>query len=241
MILSKMMTTLHSSPAFNIPWTIATCLCIWFLFLHAPHILSAKDYIQPLLYVHLIGAYSIYMACVHNTFVTPSTCRPLHVWIGRIGLVLGVMGFVTGSALVWFVNDFRQNWGFSIGITYGGFAQMQLQFMGYRAIRRFQNIKAQIDAGEYKNEDERMALQEDRDAQLKIHITSMINLFVLACGIPALIRICDGIGYAYIPILVIVANCLSYFMARPFLKKMESSSIARLLDGYVEESTLVNK
>ena len=65
---------------------------------------------NPLVYPHLIGAYSIYLVCVHNTLLTPSTfkgaARLFHIWIGRIGLVLGVIGFITGAILVWFIYDY---------------------------------------------------------------------------------------------------------------------------------------
>mmetsp|Transcript_54116 Transcript_54116/g.114971 ORF Transcript_54116/g.114971 Transcript_54116/m.114971 type:complete len:231 (+) Transcript_54116:52-744(+) len=223
--------------AFNPYWAIATCLCIWFLCIHAPVVLSAKDHIRPLLYLHLVGAYSVYAACVHNTLVTPTKSRPFHVWIGRFGLVLGVVGFITGFVLVWFINNFRQNYGFSIGITYGGMAQMQLEFVGYRAIRRFQKIKAQIAACEYKSEQELLALQDEQDAQMKVHVQSMMNLFVLACGIPALMRICDAAGYAYLPLLLILAFCLSHLMTRPFLEKMKAT---RLSERNVGEYTMIN-
>lgn len=42
--------------------------------------------------------HSVYLVCVHNTLLTPSTfkgaARPFHIWIGRVGLLLGVLGFV---------------------------------------------------------------------------------------------------------------------------------------------------
>mmetsp|Transcript_21123 Transcript_21123/g.38218 ORF Transcript_21123/g.38218 Transcript_21123/m.38218 type:complete len:237 (+) Transcript_21123:40-750(+) len=230
------------SPAFNTSWVVATCLCVWFLCIHAPVALAAKHYIQPLLYLHLVGAYSIYIACVHNTIMTPSAldgaARPFHIWIGRSGLVLGVIGFITGFVLVWFIYDFTQNLGWSIGITSGGIAQMQLEFMGYRAIRRFQKIKAQIGACKYTNEEELIALQDEQDAQLKIHVQSMINLFVLACGIPALMRICEAISYTYLPILLIIVYCLSYLMARTFLEKIKAK---RFSERNIDESTLIIK
>ena len=187
--------------------------------------LSAKDYIQPLLYFHLIGAYSIYLVCVHNTMLTPSAlngaAKPFHIWMGSVGLILGVVGFVTGFILVWFVYDYSANWGFSIGITYGGFAQMQLEFMGWRSIKKFQMIKTQINAGAFRDEDELELLKDEQDALLKTHIQCMVRLFVLACGIPALLRICDVVGYGYLPIFLIIVYALTYFMTRPFVKRIE--------------------
>ena len=54
-----------------------------------------------------------------------------------------------------------------------------------------------------------------------VHIQSMIGLFVLACGIPALLRVCDMIGYGYLPIFLIIVRVLAYSMARPVLKRIE--------------------
>jgi len=213
-------------PNLNISWVISTGLCFWFLWIHAPVVLSAKDYIEPLLYIHLVGAYSIYMACAHNTLLTPSSlggaARPFHVWIGRGGLLLGVIGFLTGAVLTWFIYDYTQSWGFSIGITYGGLEQMRAQFSGYRAIRRFQKVKAQIDACEYVDNEELCALQDEQDEHLGNHVEYMINLFLLACGIPAMIRIVEPIGFIYLPIFIIIAFCLRSLMIRSFLQKIKA-------------------
>ena len=124
-----------STASFTVSWIAATTLCIWFnLWIHAPIVLvlvlAAKDYIHSLLYIHLISVYSIYLVCGHNTIFNPSSLNgavnPLHIWFGRAGIILGVIGFVTLFMLVWYVLDYTQNWGLSIGITYGGVALMQL-------------------------------------------------------------------------------------------------------------------
>ena len=67
-----------------------------------------------------------------------------------------------------------------------------------------------------------MTLQNDQDEQLTIHIQSMIKLFALACGIAALIRICDAVGYNYLPLILIIAYCVSYFMTHSYLKRMKA-------------------
>ena len=82
-------------PTFNIPWVIATSLCVWFLFIHAPIAISSADFFKPrLFWIHMVGVSSIYLVCAHNTLLTPSTLggrsKPFHVWAGRIGLLLGV-------------------------------------------------------------------------------------------------------------------------------------------------------
>lgn len=232
-------------PTFNASWVVATVLCVWFLFIHAPFVLIAKAQIEPLLCVHLFGAYSVYLTCVHNTLLTPSTfdgaARQFHIWIGRAGLSLGVVGFITGFILTWVILDASSNLGFSIGITYGGLAQMQVQYTGYRAITRFQKIKAQIEASEYNTQQELDTLQEQQDNHLSDHILCMINLFVLACGIPALIRVVDAIGYGWLPILLVSLYFLSYYMAKPFVEKMKKKREEERNRSLVDEGTELNK
>ena len=216
-----------TSPTFVVTWVIATTLCLWFLFYHAPAHLSQKTSIHPLLYLHLIGAYSVYLVCVHNTLLTPSTfkgaARPFHILIGRVGLVLGVMGFVTGVVVVWIIYDYTENWGFSIGITFGGTQQMIAQYKGYKAIRAFQDIKRQISSGEYKNNEKELnLLRKEQDKQLSTHVECMIRLFVLACGIPALIRISDAYEI-HLLILFGIANILSFAMTNSFLDGIKAS------------------
>lgn len=217
----------NTSIYFIITWVISTTLCIWFLFHHAPAHLSHKATIHPLVYPHLIGAYSIYLVCVHNTLLTPSTfkgaARLFHIWIGRIGLVLGIMGFITGAILVWFIYDYTENWGFSIGITFGGCQQMVAQYRGYKAIRSYQNIKVQISSGEY-NKEELIALQDEQDKHLSLHIENMVALFVMACGIPALIRISEAYDI-HILILIGIANILNIAMSKPLLNGIKTRRV----------------
>lgn len=220
----QIITMTNTSISFIITWVISTTLCIWFLFRHAPTHLSQKETIHPLVYPHLIGAYSIYLVCAHNTLLTPSTfkgtARLFHIWIGRIGLLLGVMGFITGAILVWFIYDYTENWGFSIGITVGGIQQMIAQYKGYKAIRSFKNIKLQITSGEYKSE-ELKVLQDEQDKNLSLHIENMVALFVMACGIPAFIRISEAYEINIL-ILIGIANVLNVLMAKPLLNGIKT-------------------
>jgi hypothetical protein len=52
----------------------------------------------------------MWCVCAHNTLLIPSTFnkadRPFHVWFGRIGLILGTVGFVSGTILTWFIYDY---------------------------------------------------------------------------------------------------------------------------------------
>jgi hypothetical protein len=171
-------------PTSNTPWVISAALCIWFLY-----------FTPSVLWVNLFSVvYSIYLVCARNTLFTTSTLnghkavRTHHIWAGRrFGVVLGVVGFITGFVLTWYLMDPTKNLGFSIGITYGVIAQIQSQIMQYRSARRFQRIKAQMKAKEYQ---ELSILQDEQeDERLRIRVVAMINLFVLACGIPGLMRL----------------------------------------------------
>ena len=134
------------------------------------------------------------------------------------------MGSVTGAILVWFIYDYTENWGFSLGITFGGIQQMIAQHRGYKAIRSFQNIKGQISSGEYNSEEKLIALQDEQDKQLSIHIENMIGLFVMACGIPALIRISESYEINIL-ILIGIANVLNIAMAKPLLNGIKTRRI----------------
>jgi len=190
--------------------------------------LLSQEHIKPLLYVHLIGAYSIYLVCLHNTLFTPSTlggaARPFHIWAGRIGILLGIMGFYTGIVLTWFILEPAQNLGSSIGITCGGVAQTISQFLGYFA-----------KAGEFKSQRELLSLEDEQDKYLTIHIISMINLFVFACGIPALMRLGEVIGYIFLLPLITIMPCVSYFMVRPIIERMRTKRASERGAGDIEE------
>ena len=140
--------------------------------------------------------------------------------------------------LVWFIYDYTNNWGFSIGITFGGIQQMQSQYRGYKAIRSFQNIKAQITLQEHKmKEDDLIVMQDEQDKELAMHIQCMVNLFVAACGIPAFIRISEAYEIN-IPILIAVANVLSFAMAKPFLDGIKTK---RLTERNASEPTSIKQ
>mmetsp|Transcript_28404 Transcript_28404/g.76944 ORF Transcript_28404/g.76944 Transcript_28404/m.76944 type:complete len:252 (+) Transcript_28404:105-860(+) len=226
-------------PTLNPSWTLATALCVWFLFIHTPVFLLHKDNIEPLLWVHFVGVYSVYLACVHNTLLTPSTfggaARPFHVWGGRIGLVLGVVGFSTGMYLTWILLDPTDDLGFSIGITYGGIAQVQLEVIGYRAIVRYKAVKERIQDGDYTDREELLALEDELDDNLIAHVIAMVNLFVMACGIPALIRLGARIGNVYLLPLIAATYCLGYFMTRPILTRMKAKRLAERCGGQNKE------
>jgi hypothetical protein len=168
------------------------------------------------------------MACVHNTLLTPSTfggaARPFHIAIGRLGLILGIVGFVSGFILTW-LSDETYDIGFSVGITIGGFSQIFAQYNGYMAIQKYKSIKAQIETSHFNDQRKRFELEDEQDKHLILHIGNMIGLFILACGIPALIRIADSFGPVSLFFFIPFTYYLAGSMTIAFKKKVENKRL----------------
>jgi len=167
----------------NIYWIFASSLAVWFLFVHSPPILIKRQVWKDLPFTsHLMGAYTIYLSCIINTVLTPSTRVGSfsHVWIGRIGMMAGLFSFVFGLYCAWWPwRSVKQALGFSIGITVGGVMQITTQMAGYRAIKKYQYLKTLGSAAD--------SIELER--AIKTHVYNMIGLFVAACGIPAALRL----------------------------------------------------
>jgi len=138
-------------------WVLSTSLAVWFLFIHSLPVLRDRFdghaisifYKDPAFGIHLVGAYTIYLACIHNTLLTPSClngdARVYHVLIGRIGMIAGLVGFVLGAYCAWSPFRPNHNQGFAIAITIGGVFQIWAQIMGYLSIRKYQKLKREVD------------------------------------------------------------------------------------------------
>jgi hypothetical protein len=205
---------------FNVYWVVATSLAFWFLGVHAPIFWMQRQLMRRdvWLAVHIVAAGTVYAACAHNCLLTPSvllwrdgsttwTCRGLHTWMGRLGLLAGTLSFVVGAFLAWSRLGYTGVGGttlaFSLPITIGGIAQLQAQYNGYMAIRRYQRLKDEIalklstlepiSTNETKTrhtqEIQDLAIQQRK--ALRLHIGNMISLFAAACGIPAGIRLAE--------------------------------------------------
>ena len=90
----------------SIYWSISTVLAFWFLFIHAPPLLIKRDAIRDAPFMlHLFGAYSVYLGCVFNALLTPSTiggkARPWHIGVGRFAMIGGLFGIVFGYWKSW--------------------------------------------------------------------------------------------------------------------------------------------
>jgi hypothetical protein len=188
----------------NLFWGITTALAVWFLFWHSPifwkqrHILTIPR--DVVLAIHIVTAGTIYMACAHNCLVTPSLhpmARACHTWVGRLGLISGIVSFSLGAYIAWsrLTSDPSVVGGttlsFAIPITIGGILQLICEVKGFRAIREFKQIRIQL--AENSSLGEITSLQERQRAALVKHIGYMLSLFVMACSIPAGIRLAERI------------------------------------------------
>jgi hypothetical protein len=259
--VSNTLSSFHSSFLMNLLqtstlyWSLATALGVWFLFLHAPAVLKGRNIRHdPLFLCHLLGAYSIYLACMHNALFTPFLgpfIRLCHIWIGRCGFILGIIGFVTGFILTW-TRVGMTNPAFSFGITFGGFAQIFSQYRGYQAIQQYRIVcQKQLEQEQSTQQSDRLlqrstiqkyntltsdrqqllvphdaviSLQEQREKAVSEHILYMIPLFVQACGIPAIIRLSENIGdnVSILFMGIALLNIVSIFYSKSIMATRKS-------------------
>ena len=240
----------------NIYWLATTGLALWFLFVHSPPILIERRVFpqDPLFMAHLMGAGGIYLACIHNTLLTPSTSYqgrsflPWHVWVGRIGMGLGVLGVVTGVLLTWTRID-RVGLSFGIPITIGGIFQLYAQWQGYRSIQLYRQVVAEetkcLALMEEEKEDYNIyddndvaptkhgdsfdawqtEIQQKKKKYLANHIGNMIAVFVAACGIPAMMRVLENVETIWPYIVVITTlNVVSFRYAFGMIQRIPDPS-----------------
>jgi hypothetical protein len=203
----------HFCKNLNIYWLAATGVAVWFLFVHAPPILAKRPLLSdPLFYIHLLGAYGVYLACIHNSLVTPSIHKLAHVAVGRSGMVLGAISFVFGAYITW-TRVATSDLGFSISITIGGILQVTNQYWGMKGIWRYRQLKEEIASLtliEESNNNDEIKLEElmnERDKALNIHKKAMLGVFVMGCGIPAAIRMLEKAQMTGIlPIFLVIGS-----------------------------------
>ena len=145
--------------------------------------------------------------------------------MGRVGLLLGTIGFCLGVLLAWFPQGHPINYPFAIPITIGGCMQILAQYNGYKAIREFQSIKQQLEASTGSKSlslSERNKLEDAKTAALRRHVGNMISLFIMACGIPAIIRLCgDG---QQVLLLIMAIGGMNYYANRYMTHYFHSTS-----------------
>ena len=159
---------------FNIYWLIGVALAIWFLFVYAPpRFHSGLSWMS---IVHFVGAYSFYLVCIWNIFHTPShgsVYRNLHVWLGRYAMVLGYVATAFGFYVTWRPGSYVPR-SSAIGLSVGGVLQVFVQTRAWYSMRRARQI---VDDPEKKQK------------LIESHAGDMVAAFLLACGIPAAIRL----------------------------------------------------
>ena len=217
----------------NVYWIATTLLALWFLFVHAPPIIVRRKVFlkDPPFALHLVGAYTIYLGCVHNALITPSINKSTHVWMGRIGMIGGIIGVVFGAYCSWWPTRWELvDRGFAVAITIGGVFQILAQVGGYKAIRRFQSLSSEIKELKEQNAVVPTSLEEEKQTALKTHIGCMLGLFVCACGIPAAIRLVEvsipseQYFVLGIVIVVVILNVLTGFYGDTFFNKVDSNA-----------------
>lgn len=223
------MKSLKSLKNLNLYWLASTGLLVWFLFVHSPQVLMGRKvplYKDAIFLIHLVGAYGVSLACIHNSLFTPLSwngAKFFHVWIGRVGMILGYAGFCFGAYMTWTRIGISV---FGMLIVVGGIFQIYAQYEGHVAIRNYKDLEQKLLAAEA--EDSTSTLEEMDDIKAKKqkallrHIHCMIALFVIACaGFPALFRIFDN---QMLPVLAGVGamNLLSVLYQKHFTAKMAS-------------------
>jgi len=231
----------------NLYWRLATGLAVWFLCFHTPVFWRQRRISRDtMLAVHIVTAAMVYLACVHNCLLTPSlhaVTKWMHRWMGRIGLLSGLVSFSLGAFLAWSrlnrVGEGSTSLGFAIPITIGGILQLQCEYKGYRAIRKYKALQTEIDAlrqAKMAGKMDRHRLQQllvDQRVALGNHISWLLNLFVMACGIPAGIRLAEVFvpgdeGIQGILALLGVIGALQ-FLAGRYIRKYVSSTVGGAL------------
>jgi hypothetical protein len=207
-------------------WGLSTSVAVWFLLFHTPAFLRARLVTtnRLALALHLTGAGGLYVVCVHNSILTPGVGgwkRFFHVWLGRLGMLLGIGGFLTGFYLAWGPTS-TAGQPFATIITLGGGLQLYSQIQGFRAIRGFQRVGTTPGT----DPSDPASLAQQRETLLKQHIGYMTSLFVMACGIPAAIRLTEGKGLVGILVVIFVLQSLAGRFTKAWYTRVDRASAA---------------
>jgi len=176
---------------FSIYWLLGTLIGLWFIFIHTPQHITAKkvqDY-SAVFWMHITLACFTYVACMWNVFHTPSHgpwYANVHILVGRTAVFTSLLGFCLGMVAAWWPGyrpGYKTPFGFAIGITSGGIAQIICTIVGFSAIKLHQWEKEKLVPDEKR-----------KQIYLRIHIGTMLGLFFPSCGTPAVIRLFAMVG-----------------------------------------------
>ena len=171
----------------SIYWLIGTTVGLWFIFIYTPQHINSKG-LQAYgtnFWIHIAFACFTYIACMWNVFHTPSHgpwYTRAHILIGRAAVIASILGFAFGLWMSWGPGT-NTPIGLAIGLTSGGIAQVLSTIIGLIAIKLYQQENAKLVPDDIR-----------KSWYLRIHIASMLALFLPACGTPAVMRLFAGIG-----------------------------------------------
>ena len=151
-------------------------------------------------------------------------------------MILGVLSFVLGAYLA-MVRALADQPAFAILITAGGIFQVSMQWQGYTAIRKYQQLTLQLDELSADNllAPEGASLKANRDQALKLHVKSMIALFVMGCGAPAIVRVIGENDESILSLLVAfgLLNMLTILYGKSFASTKKRDENSRQTRGEV--------
>ena len=130
--------------------------------------------------VHLLCACTTTLICVWNTLLTPSEGRrfaKIHKILGRVALVLSLVGTVLGYVAAWTDEGIPR--GTAIGLSVVGVFQFKHTIRGYRYIKLAQQ-----------------AVGDEKKRLIDEHRKSMTRLYYGCCLGPAWFRIPSWLGLA---------------------------------------------
>ena len=190
---------------FTLSWLGVSSVHSWFMFVEAPpDVLARQAYKSPLFAIHLVAAYTMNLACMYNTLYTPknltgTTYSKIHRWIGRVSNPAGLVTAVTGVGLaVWPWGPFNPPRAFAVAVTVTGALQVAVQYMGTRAIQKYQTLRQQL--SKLSSPEERQAVKDAMTVALNQHISYMLQLFVLCCGGPAMQNVYEALFPQWMPV-----------------------------------------
>mmetsp|Transcript_2868 Transcript_2868/g.6579 ORF Transcript_2868/g.6579 Transcript_2868/m.6579 type:complete len:247 (-) Transcript_2868:90-830(-) len=163
----------------NAYWILGTALGLWFLFVHTPLVLSTRIWDISFM-LHLGVTAVLYLACMWNTFHTPShgtRYKVLHVWFGRIAVLMNIVGLGSGFLKLYVIGSSQP------GKPYGGTFALGMTISGFLNIGVLCSGMISIFLWRHEEDPAR------RKSLLGLHQACMIGVFLVACGIPASIRL----------------------------------------------------
>ncbi len=114
--------------------------------------------------------------------------------------------------------------------------QVISEVVGYYAIRNYKAVSAEIESLSSETAPGKVAmLKVKQKTYLMTHIGCMIGLFVMACSIPAIIRLTDFGGLPALLLAIGGLSVINHFYNESFINEIRSKSAARGASETVQE------